>query len=151
MRSACRSAALVLAVWLAGVGAEAMAAGRVALVIGNGDYARFGDLRNPANDARAMAEKLQSVGFRLVGGEAHVDVTRQAMARRLRELEDELAQETGGGRRRWSTTPGTGWRRRGATGWCRWTTGTSVSRGRAGLCDWGAVGDASPGRAGRRG
>ena len=95
MRSACRSAALVLAVWLSGVGAEATGAGRVALVIGNGDYARFGDLRNPANDARAMAEKLQSVGFRLVGGEAHVDVTRQAMARRLRELEDELAQESG--------------------------------------------------------
>ena len=50
------AAALVLATWLAGSGAAAMATGRVALVIGNGDYAGFGDLANPANDARVMAE-----------------------------------------------------------------------------------------------
>ena len=85
----------MLALWLSGVGADVMAAGRVALVIGNGDYTRFGDLRNPANDARAMARKLQSLGFDLVGDAAHVDATRQAMARLLRELEDALAQESG--------------------------------------------------------
>ena len=95
MRRDGRAAALVLALWLSGVGADVMAAGRVALVIGNGDYTRFGDLRNPANDARAMARKLQSLGFDLVGDAAHVDATRQAMARLLRELEDALAQESG--------------------------------------------------------
>ena len=35
---------------------------RLALVIGNGDY-RFSPLKNPVNDARAMAEALRGVGF----------------------------------------------------------------------------------------
>jgi uncharacterized caspase-like protein len=35
---------------------------RAALVIGNADYA-FGTLRNPANDAEAMAKALDEVGF----------------------------------------------------------------------------------------
>jgi uncharacterized caspase-like protein len=35
---------------------------RVALVIGNGSY-RVGPLKNPVNDARAMAAALRSVGF----------------------------------------------------------------------------------------
>ena len=89
------AAVLAVAVRLGASSHAAPASARVAPVIGNGDYARFSDLRNPANDARAMAEKLQSLGFRLVGGEAQVDVTRPAMARLLRELEDELAQESG--------------------------------------------------------
>ena len=86
---------LAAAVWLGASSEAALASARVALVIGNGDYARFGDLQNPANDARAMAEKLQSLGFALVGAEAHVNVTRKAVAQLLRELEDELAQDSG--------------------------------------------------------
>ena len=35
---------------------------RVALVIGNGAYA-FGALKNPPNDARAVAAKLTALGF----------------------------------------------------------------------------------------
>jgi uncharacterized caspase-like protein len=35
---------------------------RLALVIGNGDY-RFSPLKNPVNDARAMAEALRAMGF----------------------------------------------------------------------------------------
>ena len=69
----------------------AVAAQRVALVIGNGNYDRFGDLRNPANDARAMADRLRSVGFQLVGGKAHVDVRRREMAGLLSALEDLLS------------------------------------------------------------
>ena len=92
VKRACGAAALVLAVWLAGSGAAAMAAGRVALVIGNGDYARFGELANPANDARAMARKLGELGFTLVGGDAHVDVTRRTMGRLLGDLEHALAE-----------------------------------------------------------
>ena len=95
MKKACGAAAMVLAVCLAGAGEGAMAAGRVALVIGNGDYAHFGDLRNPANDARAMARKLRSLGFELVGDAAHVDVTRREMARLLVDLEDALAKDAG--------------------------------------------------------
>ena len=90
------AAVLAAAVWLGASSEAAPASARVALVIGNGDYARFGNLRNPANDARTMAKKLQSLGFSLVGGGAHVNVTRPAMARLLRELEDALAAEESG-------------------------------------------------------
>ena len=85
----------LVVVVLATLCSPAFAAPRVALVIGNGDYARFGDLRNPANDARAMAAKLRALDFTLVGGTAHVDVTRQSMARLLRELDDALARAPG--------------------------------------------------------
>lgn len=36
---------------------------RVALVIGNGNYAHEGRLSNPANDARAVSDALRKVGF----------------------------------------------------------------------------------------
>lgn len=42
--------------------------GKVALVIGNSEYEATQSLRNPANDARAMAEKLRSMGFTTVEG-----------------------------------------------------------------------------------
>ena len=70
--------------------ATAGAESRVALVVGNGDYSRSPDLRNPANDARAMAKMLRSLDFRLVGNRAHVDVSRDAMLTLLDELEDLL-------------------------------------------------------------
>ena len=52
-------------VWAIGsflVAAAACAAERVALVIGNSAY-RSDPLKNPANDARDMAEKLRGLGF----------------------------------------------------------------------------------------
>ncbi len=39
---------------------------RVALVIGNSDYALVPALANPANDAALMAETLRAVGFEVV-------------------------------------------------------------------------------------
>jgi tetratricopeptide (TPR) repeat protein len=36
---------------------------RVALVIGNGDYTKFGTLPNPKNDAAKIAETLRKIGF----------------------------------------------------------------------------------------
>lgn len=39
---------------------------KVALVIGNSSYAHGGSLKNPVNDAHAMAEKLRSLGFDVV-------------------------------------------------------------------------------------
>jgi formylglycine-generating enzyme required for sulfatase activity len=41
----------------------ALAAGRVALVIGNGDYKNAPELNNPVRDARAVAAALRRLGF----------------------------------------------------------------------------------------
>ena len=56
-------AALVVALGLAGVSPSALAAGRVALVVGNGAYAAIGALSNPGNDAADMAAALGRLGF----------------------------------------------------------------------------------------
>lgn len=80
----------LLVLWAALYAAPADAARRIALVIGNGDYTRFGDLDNPANDARAIANKLSTLRFMLIGGSAHVDVNRRDMNRLLGELENEV-------------------------------------------------------------
>ena len=42
---------------------EAIAAGRVALVVGNGTYAHIGRLPNPGNDAADMTAALRRLGF----------------------------------------------------------------------------------------
>src|SRR5689334_18675847 len=41
----------------------AASAPRLALVIGNANYARLGTLENPGRDAQLMAEKLGQLGF----------------------------------------------------------------------------------------
>ena len=58
----------VAAVALLGIGAAAApsvvsAAGRVALVVGNSDYAAIGALPNPGNDAADVAAALRRLGF----------------------------------------------------------------------------------------
>lgn len=64
MRLALRPATLLLAVtallWAATARAE-----KVALVIGMGDYTSVPKLENALNDARAIAETLESVGFKV--------------------------------------------------------------------------------------
>jgi uncharacterized caspase-like protein len=47
---------------------------RVALVIGNSNYRSVARLANPANDAKLMANALQSLGFELIGGGAQLDL-----------------------------------------------------------------------------
>lgn len=49
--------------------APAFADTRVALVIGNADYANVRDLSNPLNDARGMKSALEKVGFNVIYGE----------------------------------------------------------------------------------
>ena len=44
----------------------ALASGRVALVIGNGNYAELGTLGNPTNDADDIAATLRGMGFQVV-------------------------------------------------------------------------------------
>ena len=53
---------LLPAAWAQGQGAASGTAKRVALVIGNGKYPTA-PLKNPVNDARAMAQSLKELGF----------------------------------------------------------------------------------------
>lgn len=59
---------------------------RVALVIGNSSYAN-GMLRNPVNDARAVAAKLESLGFKVLLRE---NLDREAMHRSIGEFSQKL-------------------------------------------------------------
>ena len=58
-----RSAAMLAALLLLAAPLPASAAGRVALVVGNGAYTHAGRLPNPANDAADMAAALGRLGF----------------------------------------------------------------------------------------
>lgn len=78
-------------VWLAMPG-QASAAARVALVVGNGDYGpEIGRLKNPANDARLMAETLEGLDFEVT---LVTDADQKAMKRAIREFGQKL-RETG--------------------------------------------------------
>lgn len=66
---------------------------RIALVIGNGAY-KHGRLKNPTNDARDMAAKLKGLGFELVGGKGHTDLTREQMLKLILDFSSQL--NTGG-------------------------------------------------------
>lgn len=59
---------------------------RLALVVGNSEYQRSTDLPQTSADAHAVAGRLQSLGFRLIGGKAHIDLTRGQMLRQIRTL-----------------------------------------------------------------
>ena len=56
---------------------------RIALVIGNGAYANAPQLTNPANDARAIAQNLRSMGFEVSEG---LDLDRAAMTKRVADF-----------------------------------------------------------------
>jgi uncharacterized caspase-like protein len=66
----------------------AVADERYALVIGNSNYQRSPFLKNPVNDARDIADRLQSLGFRLVGGAAQLNVKHEQLLRMVRQLAD---------------------------------------------------------------
>ena len=77
---------------LAAGAAAAAGEHRVALVIGNSDY-KTAPLKNPVNDARAMASALRNLGFEVLTGE---NVSRKAMLQRLREFRDKLGPDSVG-------------------------------------------------------
>ena len=56
---------LCIAGLLAALGAQAQGERRAALVIGNGSY-RVGPLKNPVNDAQAVAAQLRALGFEVM-------------------------------------------------------------------------------------
>lgn len=64
---------------------------KVALVIGNDDYAEryFGRLDNAVNDARTLTNKLQNLGFEVIKKE---NLTAAAMREALNEFSDRLAR-----------------------------------------------------------
>ena len=61
---------------------------RLALVIGNGAYDN-GPLRNPGNDARAMARTLRALGFEVI---EHHDLDFQGMRRAVVEFGEKMAE-----------------------------------------------------------
>lgn len=74
---------LALAILLLASAPLRVAAGNVALVIGNGAYAHSAPLANPRNDATAIAAKLRLLGFVTVEG---YDLSREEMAEKVREF-----------------------------------------------------------------
>jgi len=77
--------ALLLLLFLPSSG---LAAGRVALVIGNGAYAQVGKLPNPASDAKAIEAMLKAAGFDNVLVKQDLGVA--AMRRALRDFSDQV-------------------------------------------------------------
>ena len=67
--------------------APALAAKRVALVIGNNDYENVPALKKAVNDAGAISQELARLGFDVVSAE---NVGRRAMSRALVELESKI-------------------------------------------------------------
>jgi uncharacterized caspase-like protein len=68
--------------------AALLALPRQALIIGNSSY-QDAPLRNPANDARAIAEQLKVIGFEVA---VHLDAGREAMLKAIEGYGNRLAQ-----------------------------------------------------------
>ena len=81
--------ALALIVGLASAAGVVLAETRVALVIGNDEYATLPNLNNAGNDARGVAAKLKSLGFETI---LHTNVGRRELGRTLARFQDQLAK-----------------------------------------------------------
>jgi len=68
----------------------ALAETRVALVVGNANYRNIPSLANPAGDARLIASTLKTLGFRLVGDGAQIDLDKTALDKAIRTFGNEL-------------------------------------------------------------
>ena len=73
---------------LAFAGGAAMAAKRVALVIGNSAYTNAPALANPKNDAQDMAAALKALGFTVILG---TDLDKRTMDRKILEFSNALS------------------------------------------------------------
>lgn len=81
--------AFILAVWLTlCLSPPALAAKRVALVMGNSNYQNVNPLANPANDAEMMSATLRNAGFDLV--DLKRDLKANQMRRALRDFSDQV-------------------------------------------------------------
>jgi hypothetical protein len=68
----------------------ALAAERVALVVGNSSYEHVPALDNPINDAKLMAETLRGLGFTLVGDAAQLNLDKAAFDKAVQEFGTKL-------------------------------------------------------------
>lgn len=69
-------------------------AARIALVIGNDDYNRFGDLANAGNDARAIARVLRNdLDFELIGGGAQTNIDSQRARQLIKQFGERLGRD----------------------------------------------------------
>jgi uncharacterized caspase-like protein len=68
----------------------ALAAERVALVVGNSSYEFVPALDNPINDAKLMAETLRGLGFTLVGDAAQLNLDKAAFDKAVQEFGTKL-------------------------------------------------------------
>ena len=66
-----------------GAAVDASTGPRVALVIGNGNYAHAQLLANPRNDAQAFADKLSGLGFEVIEG---LDLSKAGMEDAIRQF-----------------------------------------------------------------
>ncbi|MEA2934394.1 MAG: hypothetical protein QOD74_1040 [Variibacter sp.] len=79
-----RPALVAVAMWFGVTSANAAVEKRVALVIGNSTYQNAAKLANPSNDALAVSDMFQRIGFEVV--ELHTDVSATQMRRVLRDF-----------------------------------------------------------------
>ncbi|MEX0278792.1 MAG: caspase domain-containing protein [Ruegeria sp.] len=77
----------LLFIWLMVVAAPALAQDRLALVIGNDDYASVVDLQKAVADAEAVTSKLENLGFETFKG---VNLDRRGMNQRISEFTSRL-------------------------------------------------------------
>jgi hypothetical protein len=68
----------------------ALAENRVALVVGNASYRNVPSLANSASDARLMASTLKTLGFKIVGGGAQIDLDKTAFDSAVRTFGSQL-------------------------------------------------------------
>lgn len=66
---------------------------RIALVIGNSNYESAPDLEQPVRDAEDVAAALDELGFDLIGGRAHADVTLNDMLDLISAFTDEIGPD----------------------------------------------------------
>jgi len=86
VRPAARLLLALAALFLSAL-APAHAERRIALVIGNGAYIAAPALRNPPNDARAVAASLRRIGFEVIEG---IDEDYSALRRTIRDFGERL-------------------------------------------------------------
>ena len=88
LRNLIKLAALASTCWMS-VG-QALAENRIALVIGNSKYTSVTALPNPANDAKAMTNFLNSAGFQVVQAP---DLTQSDMRRTIAEFAKKVTEK----------------------------------------------------------
>ncbi|NIR22444.1 MAG: hypothetical protein GWN46_04020 [Gammaproteobacteria bacterium] len=91
-RIAALAAILFTSLLTTGAAGQGLDAPRIALVIGNGAY-QDAPLRNPVNDARAMSQRLDKLGFHVISLE---NGGRDAMQKAILEFATSLKEETTG-------------------------------------------------------